>query len=94
MASTTSRTLGRANRVRTLCQPNGSAPGVRSVFEICASKHVEGLVDASGALTRCSPKRLVDGVFDRGSAELGSGSAECMLVDVDQMLAHHADTYQ
>ena len=66
---------------------------MRSVFELCAGEHVESLVDALGTLTRCSPERFVDGVFNRGSAELGSGSAECMLVEVDQVLAHHPKIY-
>ena len=32
---------------------------MRSILEICAGEHVEGVVDALGTFTCCSPERFV-----------------------------------
>jgi hypothetical protein len=59
---------------------------VLAVIQIGVSQDVECFVDALRPVTGRSSERFVDRVLDRGGAEFGAGGAECLLVDVDEVL--------
>ena len=77
----------RAGRVRS----TRSGRGRRQPCDIGVG---DGLALSAGLYSDVEPEGFVDGVSNRDRAELGAGSAEGVVVDIDQVLAHRSGIYR